>query len=185
VRWYGCRRGANLRRESHRGERGSGGESRDRPANAVNPMTGTGVQQTRSPSPEQAVEAVQNREDGTWSTLVGSARSRARERTAGVDGGGDVGGGVRNRRRGVTGANRWPAWTEGLRRSGKGRGCGPDSETKRAPCSGRDPRSRRNGKVGAVKAIRAAAAGRTRKRHPRSVRRSGSCSPQGETSPGT
>lgn len=54
--------------------------------NATNLMTGTGVQQTRSPSPEQAVEAVRNRKDGTRSALgrVGpkGARERFREWTA-------------------------------------------------------------------------------------------------------
>jgi hypothetical protein len=74
VRRYGCRRGANLRRERRRGERAGRSESRVRSANAANPMTGTRVQQTWSPSPEQAVGAVRNREDGTRTTLVGSAR---------------------------------------------------------------------------------------------------------------
>jgi hypothetical protein len=87
VRWYGCRRGANLRREdTARSEARSRRESRPGHANAVNPMTGTGVQQTRSPSPEQAVEAVRNRKDGTRSALgrvsPKGARERLREWTA-------------------------------------------------------------------------------------------------------
>lgn len=113
ARWYGCRRGANLRRERRRGERAGAerkpspdrqrGEPHDRHRGATNPEPIAGASRRGGARPRG-----RNRSRPWSGRPEGCARVHP-----GVDGGGETDGGEKNRRRGVVGSNQRPAWTEG------------------------------------------------------------------------
>ena len=169
----------------HRGERGQvearvetgsreRGEPHDRHRGATNPEPVAGASRRGGAKPQG-----RNTVDPWSGRPEGSARA-----LPGVDGGGDVGGGVTNRRRGVVGENRRPAWRRGSEDQERHEGgirVGNEADT----ALQQDPRSRRTARWARRSPDEPQLQERTRERRPRTIRRSGSCSPRGEASPGT